>query len=546
MTGKNLSTQVRVRRKIFILIAGSLIWSSCMAKEPMQNSTPSVADSHTSSVADSCPQTVPGYEVVENNVLTVEIIKDAARNGVAVYQAAFGEMLLYGKAINRDPVAASYWLNCAAQAGNADAALNLALQIYNADNIEQDFTRAAKLARQSAVAGSAQGQQLLGNMYHNGEGVPKDTAAAIKWHSMAATQGSVPVQAGLGYRFLVGDGVPVDLDLASKWLRLAADAGNKQARRNLEIALSRQQEAGGNSIDDHDGPVVDQADQESGQPTIMVLPHWQVGEIVKYSFDKIHQQPGKEPKTSHFDAQVKVLLAEKDNYVIEIIMPNTQLPKQVQNSPEIKEMLNTRMLKEKGLRLELLIDEFGTVQKLNNWEQVRDSILQFMERLAAASHTPFPEKTRTALLQLYSEEASTRQLLLRDLDFFLRPLGFELTPGEPLVIESLAESALTGPLEVTDTYLLKDEEQGKDELHIVHERDYDYQSVAETANLFLQKINQDSKPRVKEINQLKVHESAIYELDSSTGWLSFGQQNRKATAAEGQIIEDITLRVSRY
>ena len=132
-------------------------------------------------------------------------------------------------------------MNCAVQSGDADAALNLALQIHFADEIEQDFAPAAKLAKQSALAGSIMGQRLLGNMYSLGQGVPKDTQEAIKWHTLAAEQGDMETQAALGYRFLTGGGVPIDLSLAIKWLRLAADAGHQQSKDNLEIALEMQQ-----------------------------------------------------------------------------------------------------------------------------------------------------------------------------------------------------------------------------------------------------------------------------------------------------------------
>lgn len=192
-------------------------------------------------VDDPCPTTVDGYEISPREAVNEASIRDWAHNGIVRYQAVLGAMLLQGKLMKRDPQEAGYWLNCAAQSGDADAALNLALQIYYADGIEQNFTRAADLARQSAVAGALMGQRLLGNMYSLGQGVPKDVRQAIKWHSLAAEQGDVETQAALGYRYLAADGVPRNLPLAIKWLRLATEAGDQQSRDNLEIALEMQQ-----------------------------------------------------------------------------------------------------------------------------------------------------------------------------------------------------------------------------------------------------------------------------------------------------------------
>ena len=195
------------------------------------------------SVSDLCPKKVDGYAISPREAVNEAAIRDWAHNGVVKHQALLGAILLEGRLAKRDPLEASYWLNCAAESGAADAALNLALQIYYADGIEQDFTRAAKLAKQSALAGLIMGQRLLGNMYSSGQGVSKDIDEAVRWHTMAAEQGDMETQAALGYRFLVADDVPRNLNLAIKWLSLAAEAGHQQSKDNLEIALEMQQNA---------------------------------------------------------------------------------------------------------------------------------------------------------------------------------------------------------------------------------------------------------------------------------------------------------------
>jgi TPR repeat protein len=135
---------------------------------------------------DPCPKAVAGYSISPREAVNEASIRDWAHNGIVRYQALLGAILLEGRLAKRDPQEASYWLNCAAQEGDADAALNLALQIYYADGIEQDFARVAKLAKQSALAGSIMGQRLLGNMYSSGQGVPKDIDEAVRWHTMVA------------------------------------------------------------------------------------------------------------------------------------------------------------------------------------------------------------------------------------------------------------------------------------------------------------------------------------------------------------------------
>ena len=64
--------------------------------------------------------------------------------------------------------------------------------------------------RARAEAGDAEAQVDLGVMYFVGDGVPQDYAEAVRWYRLAADQGHARAQFNLGFMYATGDGVPQD------------------------------------------------------------------------------------------------------------------------------------------------------------------------------------------------------------------------------------------------------------------------------------------------------------------------------------------------
>ena len=80
-----------------------------------------------------------------------------------------------------------------------------------------------------AEAGDAEAQIDLGVMYEYGEGVEQDFKEAVKWYRKAAEQGDVNAQYNLGSRYYIGEGVPQDYVTAYAWYNIAAAKGDAQA-----------------------------------------------------------------------------------------------------------------------------------------------------------------------------------------------------------------------------------------------------------------------------------------------------------------------------
>ena len=126
-----------------------------------------------------------------------------------------------------------------AEAGNADAQLQLGHLYEIGDEVPQDFTEAAEWYRKAAEQGNAEAQLYLGCSYAIGRGVPKDSAEHLKWIRKAAQQGLSDAQVQLGLLYEIGQGVSKDFPEAYMWINLAATGGNKEHKELRDLLEKR-------------------------------------------------------------------------------------------------------------------------------------------------------------------------------------------------------------------------------------------------------------------------------------------------------------------
>ena len=120
-----------------------------------------------------------------------------------------------------------------AEAGNAEAQLNLGVCYSNGDGVDQDYAKAVYWFTKAAEHGYAIAQLNLGVCYGNGYGVSQDHAKAVYWYTKAAEQGNAKAQNNLGLCYKKGDGVSRDYGKAVYWYNTAAKQGHTGAQRNL-------------------------------------------------------------------------------------------------------------------------------------------------------------------------------------------------------------------------------------------------------------------------------------------------------------------------
>ncbi|MDD2721081.1 MAG: SPOR domain-containing protein [Gallionella sp.] len=132
-------------------------------------------------------------------------------------------------------------LKARAEAGDADAQLNMGGLYFKGEGVARDLPEAAKWFLKAADQHHPQAQFNLGMMYATGQGVTQNHDEAVKWYRLSAEQGLAVAQLNLGVAYFMGQGVPRSEAEAVKWLRLAANQGDAQAQFNLAVMYANGQ-----------------------------------------------------------------------------------------------------------------------------------------------------------------------------------------------------------------------------------------------------------------------------------------------------------------
>jgi TPR repeat protein len=129
-----------------------------------------------------------------------------------------------------DPAAASnMWLTKAAEAGSADAALNVARSYYyglSGFPIDQELAR--NWMQRSAERGKVEAMVDIGAVYAELKPEP-DYPSALMWWRKAADLGSARAMFNMGVMYLKGRGVAPSKEIALEWMRKSATAGDQAA-----------------------------------------------------------------------------------------------------------------------------------------------------------------------------------------------------------------------------------------------------------------------------------------------------------------------------
>jgi TPR repeat protein len=104
-------------------------------------------------------------------------------------------------------------LTAAAETGDTQAEVNLAMLYFNGKGIPRDLEKARHWFTQAAEAGNAQAEFLLAGMYLHGIGVEPDTRAALEWYDKAAAQGHAGAR-DIAAMIRNTPGAPADVDSA--------------------------------------------------------------------------------------------------------------------------------------------------------------------------------------------------------------------------------------------------------------------------------------------------------------------------------------------
>jgi uncharacterized protein len=164
----------------------------------------------------------------------------AARYGLVEAQTLLGQVLLDGRGLPKDAVAALKWFGIAADAGYPPA-MNMVGRCHERGwGTPVNWAAAARWYRRSAEASYDWGQYNLANLLLQGQGLPRDRHEARAWYLRAANQGHAKSMNMLGRFVEEGWEQTTELMSAVAWYKHAAERGDYRGQYNLATCLLRE------------------------------------------------------------------------------------------------------------------------------------------------------------------------------------------------------------------------------------------------------------------------------------------------------------------
>lgn len=157
-----------------------------------------------------------------------------AQAGDAQAQLELGLAYVTGKAVDKDYAQAVNWFRKAAEQGNDPAQAELGMSYLYGQGVDKNYGEAIKWFQKASSQRNSNAENYLGLMYQNGWGVSKDNVEAIKWYSTSAEQGNQFAEVNFGFMYQNGWGVEKNVVEAKQWFQKAADQGNDSAKLALQ------------------------------------------------------------------------------------------------------------------------------------------------------------------------------------------------------------------------------------------------------------------------------------------------------------------------
>jgi TPR repeat protein len=159
-------------------------------------------------------------------------VREAAEAGSAEAQARFGQMLLDGDGVARDPAQAFAWFERAARAGHLEAA-NMVGRCYDLGwGVRTDKRKAAIWFRQAAARGLTQAKYNYATLLALGHGIEQDRATALALFEEAAAEGFAKAHNFVGSFHEDGWVVARDMAEAARRYAIAAAGGDFRGQFN--------------------------------------------------------------------------------------------------------------------------------------------------------------------------------------------------------------------------------------------------------------------------------------------------------------------------
>ncbi|WOO86221.1 Secretory immunoglobulin A-binding protein EsiB [Vanrija pseudolonga] len=171
------------------------------------------------------PGTLPPDEADATQAKAARVLDELLAGGAPDAELAFlkAQMLRDGTGYEKDYAAARRFVQIAADAGSAEAELELYRYPHGVGGPKDEAASLRHLVA-GAHKGESTAMYILAEAYaERSEGVQKDHALSIEWYRKSADAGFEPAAEELAQMYRTGEGAPLDLALADKYEKMAEE-----------------------------------------------------------------------------------------------------------------------------------------------------------------------------------------------------------------------------------------------------------------------------------------------------------------------------------
>jgi hypothetical protein len=176
----------------------------------------------------------PEFPFKDDQKDTADLLGRLAESNDLQGMHAFGEAMLRGGGVPRDPLKGFDWCKKAGDHGCAAAYRTLGEALLSGARGKPDNPDAIEYFRKAAEGGDAPGMHAMGLALAKGTGVKKDANQAAEWFAAAAKKGWLPSITSLGWAYARGEGVEKDEEHARLLFARAAKYGDPEAAEALK------------------------------------------------------------------------------------------------------------------------------------------------------------------------------------------------------------------------------------------------------------------------------------------------------------------------
>jgi hypothetical protein len=173
-----------------------------------------------------------GLEAYENGNFkrALNEFRQLAEQGLSLAKYNLGVMYDNGHGVNEDDEVAFRWFTAAAENGVSEAWFNLGEMYRSGEGVEADLSKAIKWLERAALSGDTDAYYSLGLAFE-AQNVDESFSKALSWYLVGAEAGHALSQYGLANLYANGFGVDVSYLRAYMWATLSSAGGAPDARR---------------------------------------------------------------------------------------------------------------------------------------------------------------------------------------------------------------------------------------------------------------------------------------------------------------------------